>query len=81
MYGLRSDEVTLSFWVKVLLLTLLLGSGSAAIGPAHLSAPEPTQAHGEAIAAERFRVVIQNDGNLGMYGEAPAPPPFSRDGP
>jgi hypothetical protein len=81
MYGLRNEDENLSFWAKILLLALLLGSGSAAIGPGQLLVAQPTGARGEEIAAEPFRIVIQNDGNLVLYGEGPAPPPIARDGP
>jgi hypothetical protein len=75
MCGLRNEDENLSSWVKILLLALLLGSGSAAIGPADPWIREPTRAPGGATTG--LHLVIRSDGDFVLYRESRLPPPIT----
>jgi len=81
MDGIRNDNEALGIWMKIVLLVLLLGSGSAAISPAQLSSPEQTRAYGEAITAEGFRVIITERQGLPPRPPRSLPPPWRWRGP
>lgn len=79
MFGLRNEDENLSFWVKILLLVLLVGSGGAVIDPADPWVREPIAAPGGATAG--LHLVIRNDGAFVLYGPSRLPPPITRGAP
>jgi hypothetical protein len=81
MYGIRNDNTALSDWAKIALVALLLGSGSAAITPTPLAAPDRSLASGEETAAGGSRLIIRNDGNLVLYEGGRSPSPIPQGGP